>query len=52
MEFFTAFDQLALEVQGNDTWEDEADAILERDIHLLPISVEELLKLGRDDHRN
>lgn len=46
MEFFTAFDQLALEVQGNDTWEDEADAILERDIHLLPVSAEALIQAG------
>ena len=47
MEFFTAFDQLATEVQGNDTWEDEADAILERDIHLLPVSVEARIQAGR-----
>lgn len=49
MEFFTAFDQLALEVQGNDTWEDEADAILERDIHLLPVSVEALIQAGKGE---
>ena len=45
-EFFTAFHQLAVEVQDNDTWEDEADAILERDIHLLPVSAEALLIAG------
>jgi len=49
MEFFTAFDQLATEVQGNDTWEDEADAILERDIRLLPVSVEVLIRAGRGE---
>ena len=43
-EFFDALDQLAREVQENDTWEDEADAILEKDIHLLPVSVEKLLR--------
>lgn len=49
-EFFATLNQLIQEVQENDTWEDEADKILERDIHMIPISVKELLKLERDDY--
>lgn len=51
-DFFLALNQLTTEALENSTWEDEADAILERDIHMLPISVKELLKLERDDHGN